>query len=72
MSKKWLKILIADITFENNAHLEAMMLETRTWDEDEFYIIAEDILPKLEKLGFDANYYHIFKCAGAIEMIKQQ
>lgn len=64
------KIFIADIAFENSTHLEEVKQETGTWDDDEFYIVADIFLPKLEKTGFESKYYQISKCAGVIEMVK--
>lgn len=64
------KIIIADIAFEDEEHLEKVKHETGTWDEDEYYIVADQFLPKVDMIGYESKYYQISNCAGVIEMTK--
>jgi putative AdoMet-dependent methyltransferase len=62
------KIIIADVAFENNHHLNQIRQETGGWDEDEYYIVWEDFQEKLKEKGLQGSYHQISKCAGVIEI----
>ncbi|MBN2833944.1 MAG: class I SAM-dependent methyltransferase [Candidatus Delongbacteria bacterium] len=62
------KIIIADIAFENQKHLDLIKSETSAWDDDEYYIVADNLLKNFEQSGFYARYNQISKCAGVIEI----
>ncbi|OJV64956.1 MAG: hypothetical protein BGO41_15325 [Clostridiales bacterium 38-18] len=62
------KIIIADIAFENMEHLELVKTETGQWDEDEYYIVADKFISRLDDLGFYASYRQISKCGGVLEI----
>ena len=62
------KIIIADVAFENNHHVNQVRQETDGWDEDEYYIVWDDFQEKLNKSGLQGSYHQISKCAGVIEV----
>lgn len=62
------KIIIADVAFENNHHVNQVRQETDGWDEDEYYIVWDNFQEKLNKSGLQGSYHQISKCAGVIEV----
>lgn len=63
------KIIIADVAFETKEKMKACKEGSKNeWDDDEFYMIARDIKPKIRQLGFNVNYTQISACAGVIEI----
>ena len=65
------KLILADISFETaEKRNECKSKYTDKWDTDEFYMIAVDILAKLNAIGVDAEYTQISACAGILELVK--
>lgn len=63
------KIIIADVSFESKDKMQACKESSKNdWDDDEFYMIASDIKPKIRQLGLNVNYTQISACAGVIEI----
>lgn len=62
------KIIIADVGFENLNALDAMRGRD-DWDEDEFYLVADDLLERLREKGFKCSYTQISCCAGVLEIV---
>lgn len=59
------EIIIADVSFETNEEMIACQeSSTNRWDDEEFYMIAENILPKMKNIGLDVSYRQISSCAG--------
>ena len=60
-------ILIADISFPDAAIMEAQrvrFVSEDSWDEEETYWCAEDLLGILENQGFQTDYVQISPCSG--------
>jgi len=67
MGPKTGEILIADVSFETRADMEKIREEAGDyWDSDEFYIIADEYLPELERQGLSPTYKQISSCAGVL------
>lgn len=63
------KIIIADIAFETKNKMEELKeISKSNWDEDEFYMVAEDIKDEINKLDLDTKYTQISSCAGVFEI----
>ena len=61
------KILIGDIAFENHHEFEKCKKKAgSTWDEDEEYFIASEIIPALRERKIKASYTKISFCAGVL------
>lgn len=58
-------IVIGDISYPSRKRFDEahLALEGR-WDEEEYYWCAEEILPDLGKLGFNAVYQQVSDCGG--------
>lgn len=64
------KIIIADVAFETKEKMQECKENSgNKWDDDEFYMIADDIIVKMNGLGLDINYTQISSCAGVLEII---
>ncbi len=62
------RIVIADISFPDEAAREQVKVETgETW-EDESYWIAAQSLPALERAGFKVEYIQGSECAGVFTL----
>lgn len=60
-------MLLADIAFENLAqHDDCRKSSGDQWDDEEFYIIADRIIPRLIEAGCKVEYVQISSCAGAV------
>jgi putative AdoMet-dependent methyltransferase len=57
-------IVIADIAFGNQTALEKVKAAAGEEWEDEYYWLAEQALPALQKAGMRASYRQISSCAG--------
>ncbi len=63
------KIILADIAFKTSADLEVCKNESgRYWDDDEEYIVADEMLEKLRLIGCAGTYTQISNCAGVLEI----
>lgn len=66
---KYGKIIIADISFETKDKMkECIEITGEFWDYDEFYMVVEDIKPKINKLNLSIKYNQVSCCAGVFEM----
>jgi putative AdoMet-dependent methyltransferase len=65
------KIVIGDIAFETIEELLKCKNENKdNWDDEEIYIIANEITRKLKTNGISANYKQISSCAGVLEILQ--
>ncbi len=62
------RLLIADIAFPDRAALEIVKGAAGDDWEEEFYWLADEILPALTRLGLDAKFYRVSSCAGIFEI----
>lgn len=63
------KIIIADVAFQTRADLDACKNASgRSWDDDEEYIVANEMLEKLRSIGCVGKYTQISFCAGVLEI----
>lgn len=62
------KILIADVAFETTVDLETVKASSDVWDDDEYYMVAEDIKALLAAEGISSDYHQISVCAGVLEV----
>jgi len=61
-------VIIGDIMFENDQDLNECNDEFDEWfDEDEYYLVAEEILPDLAQ-EWDVHFRKISYCAGILEL----
>jgi putative AdoMet-dependent methyltransferase len=63
-------IVIGDIGFQNQSALEKVKLETGVDWEDEFYWIADEMIPALEINGMKWEYVQVSSCAGVYSLKK--
>lgn len=63
------KIIITDIAFQTKEEMKQCRENTKGWDEDEFYIVANEITEKLRKRMFNSTYTQISSCAGVLEIV---
>jgi len=57
-------VVIADISFPDSASLERLKSIMRDEWEDEFYWLADESLPALQRIGLQADYVQASPCAG--------
>lgn len=71
--KKHGKIIIGDVAFETEEKLEKVKKETETgaWDNDEYYMVSDKMIPELEKSGLTAEFERISMCAGILEIYRE-
>ncbi len=62
------KIIIADIAFQTKVEMKQCRENTKGWDEEECYMVADEITEKLRKRMLKATYTQISSCAGALEI----
>ncbi len=63
------RIIIADVSFETRAAMEDVQKDAgEHWDVEEFYIVAEDFLPELERQGMTPSYKQISCCGGVLSV----
>jgi len=66
------KIIIADIAFKTEKDLLDCKTENLDeWDEDEIYMVKENIINSLKQRNIDAVYTQISSCAGILEINKK-
>ncbi len=58
------KINIGDIAFQDAALLEKVKNEIGSDWEDEYYWVADEAIPVMEKIGFTVHYTQVSVCAG--------
>jgi hypothetical protein len=64
-----LEIIIADISFETIDKMKECIENTGDlWDYDEFYMVEEDIKPKINKPNLSIKYNQVSCCAGVFEI----
>ena len=57
------KIIIGDIGFTDRKEMERCReKEAKKWDHNEYYLIAEDIVPRLKRMGLKIDYEQISYC----------
>ncbi|AHF07391.1 class I SAM-dependent methyltransferase [Desulfitobacterium metallireducens] len=62
-------IIIADIAFQTKDDMKQCKDNTKGWDEDEIYIVADEIMEKMRKKMLNATYTQISSCAGVLEIV---
>jgi putative AdoMet-dependent methyltransferase len=66
------QMIIGDIAFRTAADRENCRLAAGNhWDEDEWYLAAEEFMPRLNQAGFRAVYEQISGCAGVLIVHKR-
>ena len=61
------RIIIADVAFKTISDFEMCKLKNMNqWDDDEIYIVMEEIYDLLKDKGLDFTYNQISSCAGAL------
>jgi putative AdoMet-dependent methyltransferase len=58
------RLVLADIAFPEPTTLQAVRLAAGEEWEEEFYWIASEALPAMERAGITANYQQVSSCAG--------
>lgn len=64
------KIIIADIAFRTKDDMIECKKSSTGWDEEEIYMVADNIREKLIKKGLMSTFTKISSCAGALEIIR--
>jgi putative AdoMet-dependent methyltransferase len=63
------KIIIGDVAFETREELLKCKEKSKSkWDEDEIYIIADEMAQAVKKHGLAVNYTQISSCSGVLEI----
>ena len=63
------KIIIGDISFLSKRSLyECRKASGESWDNDEYFVIADSFIPLLKSSGLDVKYTQISFCAGVMEI----
>ncbi len=63
------KIIIADVAFKTREDLENCKIKSGSdWDNDEIYMVIDNIGAKLNESGLKYKYTQISSCAGVIEI----
>ena len=66
-------IVLADVSFENNDDMARCKVESgHKWDEDEEYMVIDELLDDLLQLGLNARYTQVSKYAGVLELRKNR
>ena len=61
------KIMIADISFRTEHDQEICQSKyADRWDQTEHYMIAQNLIPLMEKIGVNVQYQRISVCAGML------
>ena len=61
-------IVIGDISFQDTSGMEKLRREAgNSWD-DEFYWIADEVIPVLRKRGIGVEYVQVSPCAGVFKL----
>lgn len=62
-------IILADVAFKTRDKLEECKRNAgEAWDDDEIYIVIEEIEPELNKEGWIVDYTQISSCAGVLKL----
>ena len=61
-------ILIGDVAFETRAEMEKVKATAIGWDDSEFYMIADEIIPGLECAGMKAQFTKTSFCSGVLNV----
>lgn len=62
-------VIIADVGFENRDALDYCRKNAgKQWDDDEIYIVADEIVSELGREGFKAEYVQVSPCAGVLKI----
>ncbi len=62
-------IILADVSFENKEDLDECKIESGyKWDNDEEYIVFNELKNDLLEIGFEAEYSQVSKCAGVLKL----
>ena len=65
------QILIGDISFETQAHLQACKVKNSShWDDDEFYFVFDEFTSTISDL-FQIDYEQISECGGLFKLSKK-
>lgn len=64
------RLVAADIAFANQAALETIKEATSDEWEDEFYWLADEIVPAFAKAGLQAVFHRVSSCGGVFEISK--
>ncbi len=65
------QIIIADVAFETRLALEKCRTEAgNDWDDDEYYIVMEELKAALVQLELKVNYTQVSGCAGVLQLKK--
>lgn len=63
-------IILADVAFETrDALLKCKENAGKAWDDDEIYMVIDEITPELSKYGFATDYIQISSCAGVLKIM---
>ena len=62
------QILIGDISFETQAHLQACKIKNSShWDDDEYYFVYDEFVSTLSDV-FQIDYEQISECSGVFKL----
>jgi hypothetical protein len=64
------RLVIADIAFPNRAALENIKRAAGEEWEDEFYWLADEIIPALQNAGLKPRFQQVSSCAGVFEITR--
>ncbi|MEW8954885.1 class I SAM-dependent methyltransferase [Clostridium sp.] len=63
------KIIIADVAFKTeNELIKCKSDNDSIWDDEEIYMVGEEIISKLSDKGINSRYTQISPCAGILEI----
>jgi len=66
-------IILADISFESKDDLISCKIESgHEWDEDEDYMVIEELMDDFLGLGFDIRYTQVSRYAGVLTLKKHR
>jgi putative AdoMet-dependent methyltransferase len=66
------EIILADVAFETRDELVKFKEDSgKAWDNDEVYMVVDEIVHELCKEGFTCIYLQISQCAGVLEIRKR-
>lgn len=64
------KIIVADVAFENQNDMEKCKeISGDKWDEDEIYMVADELIKSLTDKEIRCSYRQISSCAGILEIL---
>ena len=59
-------IAIGDVAFESLADMKAIKAKTSYWDDSEFYMVTNQLIPQLKLYGIDAECIFTSSCSGVL------